>query len=118
MAAQAAQQPAPYDVTVRAWRDEQPGDDARLLVSITFVPRASTERWQEVRIRTLEMRANGRHWSASESAVADRSDGGFELTAAGEATLPAGTKATIAVTLQTSAGEKQLELAVEIGRVG
>ena len=111
-------QQAPYDITPRVWRDEQPGDEPRLVVSITFVPRNSSERWQDVRLRSLEIRADDRRWAPSESSVSPSGNGGFELKALGAATLPAGAKATIVVTLLTSSGEKQVELPTEIQRVG
>lgn len=111
------QQQAPYDVTSRAWRDEQPGDEPRLVVSVTFVPRHSRDRWQAVRVRAVEVRADDQRWAPSESSISDLSDGGFEIKAIGDATLPAGTKATILVTLETSSGEKRFELPTEILRV-
>lgn len=117
MAASDAAQQTPYDITPRVWRDEQPGDEPRLLVSATFAPRPSAERWQDVRLRTLEIHANEQRWKPIESSLAPLGEGGFEIKASGEATLPAGTKATIVVTLQTSSGEKQLALPTEIGRV-
>lgn len=110
-------QQTPYDITARVWRDEQPGDEPRLVVSVTFVPRNPSERWQDVRLRTIEVRANNQRWTASESTVSPFGDDGFELKAFGDATLPAGAKATIVVTLQTSSGEKQLELPSDILRV-
>jgi hypothetical protein len=103
-------QQTPYDITPRVWRDEQPGDEPRLVVSVTFVPRDSAERWQDVRLRTVEVRTNDQRWTPSESTVSPFGD-------TGDATLPAGAKATIVVTLQTSSGEKQLELPTEILRV-
>jgi hypothetical protein len=117
MATSKTLQQTPYDITPRVWRDEQPGDEPRLVVSVTFVPRDSAERWQDVRLRTVEVRTNDQRWTPSESTVSPFGDGGFELKAAGDATLPAGAKATIVVTLQTSSGEKQLELPTEILRV-
>ena len=113
-----SQQQTPYEITPHVWRDEQPGDEPRLMVSVTFVPRASSERWQDVRLRSLEVRANDRRWSPNESSVSPLGEGGFELKAAGPATLPAGAKATIVVTLQTSSGEKAFSLPAEIRRVG
>ena len=118
MATPDIQQQTPYDITTRAWRDEQPGDEPRLVVSVTFVPRDSRERWQDVRLRTLEVRAGDQRWTPSESTVSPLGEGGFELKASGAATLPAGATATLVVTLQTSSGEKQLELPTEILRVG
>jgi len=118
MATSDAQQQTSYEITPRVWRDEQPGDDPRLLVSITFVPRQSSERWQDVRLRTLEVRTSDRSWTPKESGVSPLGDGGFELKASGDATLPAGVKATVVVTVQTSAGERHLELPTEIRRVG
>lgn len=117
MATSNAQQQTSYDITPRVWRDEQPGDEPRLLVSITFVPRGSSERWEDVQIRTLEVRADNRTWTPKESGVSPLGDGGFELKASGDATLPAGAKATVAVTVQTSSGERRLELSTEIRRV-
>jgi hypothetical protein len=118
MATSGAQQQSSYDITPHVWRDEQPGDEPRLVVSITFVPRESSERWQDVRLRTLEVRASDRSWTPRESGVSPFGDGGFELKAAGDATLPAGAKATVVVTVQTSSGERHLELPAEIRRVG
>jgi hypothetical protein len=112
-----AQQQTSYDITPRVWRDEQPGDDPRLVVSITFVPRHASERWQDVRLRTLEVRTPDRSWTPRESGVSPYGDGGFELKASGDATLPAGANATVVVTVQTSSGEKHLELPTEIRRV-
>ena len=117
MATPDTQQQTSYDISARAWRDEQPGDEPRLVVSVTFVPRSAGEAWQDVRLRTLEVHANVQRWTPSESAVLPFGDGGFELKAVGNATLPAGAKATIVVTLQTSSGEKHLELPAEILRV-
>lgn len=111
-------QPPPYYITPRVWRDEQPGDAPRLLVSIAFVPRGATERWQDVRLRSLEVRAGDERWTPRQSAVAPAADGAFEVTASGDATLPAAASATILVTLQTSGDEQRLELATTIQRVG
>ena len=108
----------PYDVTSRVWRDEQPGDEPRLLVSVTFVPRSSSERWQDVRLLTVELRAGDRRWSPKASTVTLSGESGFEVNASGDATLPAGANTTIALTLQTSSGKKPLELTTEIRRVG
>jgi hypothetical protein len=117
MATSDTQQQTPYDITPRVWRDEQPGDEPRLVVSVTFVPHNSSERWQDVRLRTVEVRVNDQRWTPSESTISQSVDGGFEVKALGDATLPAGAKATIIVTLQTSSGEKHLELSTEILRV-
>ena len=109
-----SQQQIPYDVTPRVWRDEQPGDEPRLVVSATFVPRDPSTRWQDVRLRSLELQAEDRRWTPSESTVSPSGDGGFEVKAFGDATLPAGAGATIIVTLQTSSGEKRVELTTKI----
>ena len=111
-------QQTPYDITPRVWRDEQPGDEPRLVVSVTFVPRNSSERWEDVRAQAVEVRANDQRWTPSESTVSPFGNGGFELKAFGDAAFSAGATATIVVTLQTSSGEKQLELPAEISRVG
>jgi hypothetical protein len=113
-----AEQQSSYDITPHVWRDEQPGDEPRLVVSITFVPRGSSERWQDVRLRTLEVRATDQRWTPRESGVAPFGDGGFEVKASGDATLPAGATATVVVTVQTSSGERHLELPTEVRRVG
>jgi hypothetical protein len=109
---------APYNTTARVWRDEQPGDEPRLIVSITCAPRTASDRWTDVQVRTIEVRAQGERWVPNESAVSASDDGGFEVKASGPATLPAGASATIVVTLQTSSGEKRLELTADIERVG
>ena len=108
----------PYTITARVWRDEQPGDEPRLVVSIICAPRTASDRWADVQLRTIEVRANDQRWTPSESTVSPSDDGGFEVKASGAATLPAGARATIVVTLQTSSGEKHLELAADIQRVG
>jgi len=118
MATSATHQQTPYEITPRVWRDEQPGDEPRLVVSVTFVPRDASERWQDVQLHTVEVRAGDERWTPSESSVSASGDGGFEIKAVGEATLAAGATATIAVTLKTSAGEKQLALSTDILRVG
>ena len=118
MAPSDSQQQTPYDITPRVWRDEQPGDEPRLVVSVTFVPRNSSERWQNVRLRTVEVRVNDQRWTPRDSTVSPFGDDGFEVKAFGDATLPAGGKATIVVTLQTSSGEKQLQLPADVQRVG
>ena len=111
-------QQTPYDITARVWRDEQPGDEPRLVVSITCAPRTASDRWADVQVRTIEVRADDRRWTPSESTVSPSDNDGFEITASGAATLPAGAKASIVVTLQTSSGEKRLEAAGVIQRVG
>jgi hypothetical protein len=88
-----AAQPTPYYITPRVWRDEQPGDTP------------------------LEVRAGDRRWSPSDSKVSPAADGAFEVTASGDATLPAGATATILVTLQTSAEAQHLTLTTTILRV-
>ena len=110
-------QQTPYEITPRIWRDEQPGDEPRLAVSTTFVPRSGADRWQGVRLQAIEARANDQRWTPRESSLVESGDGGFEVKALGAATLPAGARATIVVTLQTSSGEKKMELTAEIERV-
>lgn len=117
MAPAHAQEQTPYDITPRVWRDEQPGDDPRLVVSVTFVPRRAAERWQDVRLRAVEVRANNQRWTPRDSAVSPVGEGGFEVRASGDATLPAGAAATIGVTLQTATGDKGVSLPVDIQRV-
>jgi hypothetical protein len=118
MATSDARQDTPYDITPRVWRDEQPGDEPRLVVSATFVPRPSSERWQDVQLRVLEVDANEQRWTPTEASIVPFGDGGFELKAFGAATVPVGAKATLVVTLQTSSGEKRLALQTEVRRVG
>ena len=111
-------QAAAYEITPRVWRDEQPGDDPRLVVSITFVPRTASDAWQDVRVGAMEVRADDRRWTPTRASLAPFGDAGFEVTAFGDATIPAGAKATLSLTLHTSSGKKHVEVAVEITRVG
>lgn len=117
MAQSQNQQQTPYDIAPRVWRDEQPGDEPRLIVSITFTPRDRPEGWREVRLATVEVHANAQSWTPRESSLSSSADGGFEVKASGAATLPAGAIATITLSLLTSAGQRLVELSTEIQRV-
>lgn len=117
MAQSQDQQQMPYDIAPRVWRDEQPGDEPRLVVSITFTPRDRSQGWREVRLATVEVRANAQRWTPRESSLSSSADGGFEVKASGAATLPAGAVATIALSLQTATGQRLVELSTEIQRV-
>ena len=111
-------QHVPYDITVRIWRDEQPGDDPTLNLSAKFTLRESQTAWQEPRLQRIELHADGRRWMPRESSLTPIAGEGFEITAQGEATLPAGASATGTVTIQTASGSREVSLpATEIERV-
>ena len=100
----------PYDVQVNVWRDEQPGDEARLHVSARFVPRRDAAAWSEVELAGLLLRAGQRPWQPETSALEPLADGGFEIRGQGAATVAAGTSVVPIVQLRTSAGLRELVL--------
>jgi hypothetical protein len=100
----------PYEIRVRVWRDEQPGDDARLHVAATFVPQPGASAWSEVDLVGLRLRARGGTWMPEQRAFQALSDGALEIRAQGAATIAAGTSVTPVLELRTSAGSKELVL--------
>lgn len=107
-------QSTPYDVTPQIWRDEQPGDEPTLNFSAIFVPRDPAVVWQQPSLQGIELVANGQRWTPHTSDLILLARGSFELNASGDATLPAGVKATPTVTIQTAAGLQRITL-VETG---
>ena len=97
----------PYETEVRVWRDEQPGDDARLHVAATFVPRPGAAAWTEIDLVGLRLRAGDGVWQPEHGALRSLSDGAFEIRAQGAATIAAGTTVTPVIELRTSAGPKE-----------
>jgi hypothetical protein len=111
-------QSTPYEVTPRIWRDEQPGDEPTLNFSATFVPRDPAVVWQQPKLQSIELVANGQRWTPRTSDLTVLARASFELNASGDATLPAGAKATPTVTFQTAAGIQRVTLVeTEITRV-
>jgi hypothetical protein len=105
----------PYEIDVRVWRDEQPGNGPRLHLSATFAPREGT--WSEVALASLELRAGDRSWTPERSALRALPGGGFEIRAEGAATIaPRVTVVPLAV-LNTAIGARQVRLPECIVRV-
>jgi len=106
------------DVTVRVWRDEQPGDVPTLNLSATCVPREPADAWREPQLESVQIQAEGQPWAPRASELVLLAGGGFEIKAQGDATLPAGAMATGTATLRTAAGPRHLTLpATKITRV-
>ena len=111
-------QQVPYDITVRIWRDEQPGDDPTLNLSARFTPRESQTAWQQPRLQRIELQADGQRWMPRASSLTPTAGEGFEITAQGEATLAAGARASGSVTIHTASGSRDVSLpATEVERV-
>lgn len=100
----------PYHIELHVWRDEQPGDAARLHVSARFVPRKDAEAWSDVALAGLQLRAGPALWAPQHSALAAQAGGGFEIRAAGAATVAAGATVVPAIQLSTSAGRREIVL--------
>jgi hypothetical protein len=104
----------PYEIQVRVWRDEQPGEDARLHVAATFVPRHGASRWSDIDLIGLRLRAGDRVWQPEHDALQPLSEGAFEIRAEGAATIAAGATVTPVIELTTSAGPKEFEVSESV----
>ena len=100
----------PYEIQVRVWRDQQPGDEPRLHVSARFAPRKDAALWSEVDLAGLRLRTGRSVWTPEDSSIEALPDGVFEVRGQGEATVEAGAAVVPVVQLKTSAGSREVVL--------
>ena len=101
---------SPYQIQVRAWRDEQPGDDPVLHLSVRLDPRANADPWPGLRLAGLRLATGASEWTPTRQSMESAGVGAFEVRANGEPTLEAGVEAVLSLALDTARGRKKIEI--------
>ena len=101
---------ASYDTAINVWRDEQPGSDPSLHVSVQLTPRKGETPWREVKLDWLHLQTDGVAWTPKNSAIERFSDGVYQIRADGALTIEVGVEVTVVIQLTTSEGRKEIAL--------
>lgn len=91
---------------VNVWRDEQPGDDPVLHLSVwADVP------WSDVRVVDVKLQSQkAGEWSPDETSWESQEEGEVEIRAHGTPTIEVGDEVTLILTLETPGGREKIEI--------
>lgn len=99
-----------YELEADVWRDEQPGDEPAIHVSVVLRLPTSGTSSEELGVTSVRLQQGARSWVASQTSIERLDERTLQVRARGEATLGAGARCALTIALVSSSDIPASEL--------